>query len=157
MKIVVNNSEAYGQVTLCFGAGEDEIGTCWAAELSKLQLIKFPLTSHSKEDGLSDLQVRFSAKYVWLETMQKDSNYSAWLVAMLTLCIICSFRLSVKNRVTVSGWISSGICCSECWPGYWTRVCSTCLIPFMLTAQWFPSPAQVPIVSNSHPCWMQPY
>lgn len=30
----------------------------------------------------------------------------------------------------------------------WTRVCSTCLIPFMLTAQWFPSPSSpVPDVS----------
>lgn len=37
---------------------------------------------------------------------------------LMRLCIICSFRLSVKKRVNVSVWISLGIDCLECWPGY---------------------------------------
>lgn len=40
------------------------------------------------------------------------------LLLLLTLCIICSFTLSVKKRVNVSVWISPGIRCLECWPGY---------------------------------------
>lgn len=40
------------------------------------------------------------------------------LLMRLTLCVICSFRLSVKKRVNVSVWISLGIGCLECWPGY---------------------------------------
>lgn len=88
-------------------------------QIYKEKLI-FPLISHvctRQGEGLTHKYASLSDVSHW-KLHRETVIIPHPLLLLLTLCIICSFRLSVKKRVNVSEWMSPGIRCFECWPGY---------------------------------------